>query len=835
MLINLLHVNTINPIFVVILTRNSIMSVSGENTFVTKGVQQQVSFEEFKTEVLNDYRLACVSREVSLTGRREVLTGKAKFGIFGDGKELPQIALAKVFEEGDFRAGYYRDQTFALATGIVSVHQLFGQLYANPSLEDDPHSGGRQMNNHFATRSLHPDGTWKPLIQQKNSAADNSPTASQMLRAFGLSMASKKYRALSAETGENEFSKNGNEICFATIGDASTSEGIFWEVINAAGVAQVPLIVSVWDDGYGISVPKEVQTTKGSISQILRGFQADERGKGYDIYVVKGWNYPQLVATYKLAADKARKSHIPAIIHVEELTQPQGHSTSGSHERYKSEQRLQWEKDSDCNLRFRQWIQQNKIATEEELATIEQDAKKYVAEQRKLAWNKFHGAILEEIKEATAIIQRVAADSARKDELEELIREMQQAIEPMRKDIFKLIASVLLLTKDEALPAIAELKKWRNIQYQVNTERYSSYQHTNSLHAPGRLPVIAARYPEQPNVVSGYQVLNACFDANFARDARLLAFGEDVGKIGDVNQAFFGLQAKYGKDRIYDTAIREASIMGEGIGLAMRGWRPVAEIQYLDYLLYGLQPLSDDLACLSYRTKGGQKAPLIVRTRGHRLEGIWHTGSPMQMVLGALRGMHVCVPRNMTQAAGFYNLLLRGDEPAIVIECLNGYRLKEKMPLNPGEFTVPLGVPEVLQEGRDITLVTYGSCVRIAQEALESLHKLGVSVELIDVQTLLPFDIYGVIGNSIRKTNRVLFLDEDVPGGGTAYMLQQVMEKQAVFRYLDSEPLTLSAKEHRSAFGSDGDYFSKPNAEDIVSAILKVMHEANPAKFPLLW
>jgi len=458
-----------------------------------------------------------------------------------------------------------------------------------------------------------------------------------------------------------------------------------------------------------------------------------------------------------------------------------------------------------------------------------------VAEQRKLAWNKFHGAILEEIKEATAIIQRVAADSARKDELEELIREMQQAIEPMRKDIFKLIASVLLLTKDEALPAIAELKKWRDIQYQVNTERYSSYQHTNSLHAPGRLPVIAARYPEQPNVVSGYQVLNACFDANFARDARLLAFGEDVGKIGDVNQAFFGLQAKYGKDRIYDTAIREASIMGEGIGLAMRGWRPIAEIQYLDYLLYGLQPLSDDLACLSYRTKGGQKAPLIVRTRGHRLEGIWHTGSPMQMVLGALRGMHVCVPRNMTQAAGFYNLLLRGDEPAIVIECLNGYRLKEKMPLNPGEFTVPLGVPEVLQEGRDITLVTYGSCVRIAQEALESLHKLGVSVELIDVQTLLPFDIYGVIGNSIRKTNRVLFLDEDVPGGGTAYMLQQVMEKQAVFRYLDSEPLTLSAKEHRSAFGSDGDYFSKPNAEDIVSAILKVMHEANPAKFPLLW
>ena len=811
------------------------MTLTASNLMVTKSVNQQVSFDEFKNEVLNDYQLACISREVSLTGRKEVLTGKAKFGIFGDGKELPQIALAKVFENGDFRAGYYRDQTFALATGIVSVEHLFGQLYANPSLEEDPHSGGRQMNNHFATRNLFPDGTWKAIKNQKNSAADNSPTASQMIRALGLALASKKYRALQDVIGENGFSNNGNEICFATIGDASTSEGLFWEVVNAGGVLQVPLIISVWDDGYGISVPKKYQTTKESISQVLKGFQRTGKSNGYDIYVVKGWNYPQLIATYKLAVDKTRRTHIPAIVHVEELTQPQGHSTSGSHERYKTAERLQWEKEHDCILKFKDWILHSKMATVEELETIEADVKKFVAQQKKTAWSKFHNPILEEMKEVTAIIQNIATLSKNKEALEDLEKELKYSIDPLRKDVMKTISDVLVLVKDEQNKDIDALKKWKNIQQQINNERYSSYQYTNSIYSPMRLPIVAAQYKDKPEIVSGYQVLNACFDANFARDKNILAFGEDVGHIGDVNQAFAGLQAKYGIDRIYDTGIREASIMGEGIGLAMRGLRPIAEIQYLDYLLYGLQPLSDDLACLSYRTKGGQKAPLIVRTRGHRLEGIWHTGSPMQMILGALRGMHICVPRNMTQAAGFYNLLLRGDEPALIIECLNGYRLKEKMPTNAGEFTVPLGVPEVLQEGKDITLVTYGSCVRVAQEALVNLSKVGISVELIDVQTLLPFDIYGVIGNSIRKTNRVLFLDEDFPGGGTAYMLQQVLENQDIFRYLDSEPATLSAKEHRGAFGSDGDYFCKPNAEDIINTINKIMHEANPAKFPMMW
>jgi 2-oxoisovalerate dehydrogenase E1 component len=811
------------------------MTLTASNPLITKGVTQPVSFDEFKIEVLDDYGLACLSREASLTGRKEVLTGKAKFGIFGDGKELPQIALAKVFENGDFRAGYYRDQTFALASGIVTIEQLFGQLYSNPSLEEDPHSGGRQMNNHFATRNLYPDGSWKPLIHQKNSAADNSPTASQMIRALGLAMASKKYRELADQIGENTFSRNGNEICFATIGDASTSEGLFWEVVNAGGVLQVPLIISVWDDGYGISVPKELQTTKGSISQALKGFQRDGKNKGYDIYVVKGWNYPQLVATYKMAADKTRKTHIPAIIHVEELTQPQGHSTSGSHERYKTAERLQWEKEHDCNTQFKKWIIQNKIATKEELETIESEAKKIITDQKKISWNKFHQPILEEIKEVSAIIHKIAATSVNKERLEELENELKHSIDPMRKDVFKTVSDVLILTKDENAASISELRKWREIQTKINEERYSSYQHTNSLYSPLKLPVIPVQYEEKASVVSGYQVLNACFDANFSRDKKILAFGEDVGFIGDVNQAFAGLQTKYGKERIYDAGIREASIMGEGIGLAMRGLRPIAEIQYLDYLLYGLQPLSDDLACLSYRTKGGQKAPLIVRTRGHRLEGIWHTGSPMQMILGSLRGIHVCVPRNMTQAAGFYNLLLRGDEPALVIECLNGYRLKEKMPINAGDFTVPLGVPEILKQGNDVTLVTYGSCVRIAQEAMISLNKIGISVELIDVQTLLPFDIYGVIGQSIQKTNRIVFLDEDVPGGGTAYMLQQVLEKQEIFRFLDSEPVTITAKEHRGSFGSDGDYFCKPSAEDVFNIINKLMYEVNPKRFPMMW
>ena len=811
------------------------MTLISSNPLITKGVRQQVSFDEFKDEVINDYKLACISREMSLTGRKEVLTGKAKFGIFGDGKELPQIALAKVFENGDFRAGYYRDQTFALATGIVTVEQLFGQLYANPSSEEDPHSGGRQMNNHFATRSLHRDGSWKTLKNQKNTSADLSSTAAQMPRALGLALASKKYRDLQNIIGENGFSNHGNEVCFATIGDASTSEGLFWEVVNAAGVQQVPLVISVWDDGYGISVPKKYQTTKESISKIVKGFQKTGNSNGIDIYVVKGWNYPQLVATYKLATDKTRKTFVPALIHVEELTQPQGHSTSGSHERYKTPERLQWEREHDCNVQFKKWILQSNIATADELTAIEADAKRYVAEQKKISWKKLHGPVMEELHEVSSIIHKIAATSVHKERLEELDKILKFAVDPLRKEVFETVSAVLILVKDEQNDAINELKKWRAAQTQINEERYSSYQHTDSADSPLRLPITPAIYEDKPQIVSGYQVLNACFDANFTRDAKIIAFGEDVGHIGDVNQAFSGLQAKYGIERVYDTGIREASIMGEGIGLAMRGWRPIAEIQYLDYFLYGLQPLADDLACLSYRTKGGQKAPLIVRTRGHRLEGIWHTGSPLQMVLGALRGMHVCVPRNMTQAAGFYNLLLRGDEPALIIECLNGYRLKEKMPNNPGEFTVPLGVPEILIEGEDITLVTYGSCVRIAQDAINDLVSLGISVELIDVQTLLPFDIYGIIGNSIRKTNRVVFMDEDYPGGATSYMLQQVLEHQNIFRFLDSEPVTITSRNHRGAYGSDGDYFCKPNAEDVVHVINKMMYEVNPRRFPMVW
>ena len=811
------------------------MTLISSNPLITKGVRQQVSFDEFKDEVINDYKLACISREMSLTGRKEVLTGKAKFGIFGDGKELPQIALAKVFENGDFRAGYYRDQTFALATGIVTVEQLFGQLYANPSSEEDPHSGGRQMNNHFATRSLHRDGSWKTLKNQKNTSADLSSTAAQMPRALGLALASKKYRDLQNIIGENGFSNQGNEVCFATIGDASTSEGLFWEVVNAAGVQQVPLVISVWDDGYGISVPKKYQTTKESISKIVKGFQKTGNSNGIDIYVVKGWNYPQLVATYKLATDKTRKTFVPALIHVEELTQPQGHSTSGSHERYKTPERLQWEREHDCNVQFKKWILQSNIATADELTAIEADAKRYVAEQKKISWKKLHGPVMEELHEVSSIIHKIAATSVHKERLEELDKILKFAVDPLRKEVFETVSAVLILVKDEQNDAINELKKWRAAQTQINEERYSSYQHTDSADSPLRLPITPAIYEDKPQIVSGYQVLNACFDANFTRDAKIIAFGEDVGHIGDVNQAFSGLQAKYGIERVYDTGIREASIMGEGIGLAMRGWRPIAEIQYLDYFLYGLQPLADDLACLSYRTKGGQKAPLIVRTRGHRLEGIWHTGSPLQMVLGALRGMHVCVPRNMTQAAGFYNLLLRGDEPALIIECLNGYRLKEKMPNNPGEFTVPLGVPEILIEGEDITLVTYGSCVRIAQDAINDLASLGISVELIDVQTLLPFDIYGIIGNSIRKTNRVVFMDEDYPGGATSYMLQQVLEHQNIFRFLDSEPVTITSRNHRGAYGSDGDYFCKPNAEDVVHVINKMMYEVNPRRFPMVW
>jgi pyruvate/2-oxoglutarate/acetoin dehydrogenase E1 component/TPP-dependent pyruvate/acetoin dehydrogenase alpha subunit len=794
-----------------------------------------LTLEDFKKEVLEDYKLAVLSREVSYLGRKEVLTGKAKFGIFGDGKELPQIAMAKAFKNGDFRSGYYRDQTLALALGIVTVDQLLGQLYAHASLEADPHSAGRQMNNHFATRNIHPDGSWKTLKSQKNTAADNSPTASQMTRALGLALASKKYRALWDELGENKFSDQGNEVCFATIGDASTSEGHFWEVVNAAGVQRVPLAISVWDDGYGISVPKELQTTKGSISEILQGFKLDAQDRGYDIYKVNGWDYPALVRTYQQGIKKMRETHIPAIFHIEELTQPQGHSTSGSHERYKSKERLEWEHQHDCIAKFGEWIIEKKIATQEQLTEMAEAAKVEVTEAKKRAWSAFQKEIKEEIEEVKVIFAEIASKSKNKNKITAIANALNVALDPARRDIFDAVNEVLIISQHDRDVDYSALIQWRREHKQINKERYNSYLFTNTLNAVKHVPIVPVQYPEKPKFLSGYQVLNACFKANFERDKTICAFGEDVGKIGDVNQAFSGLQEIFGTDRVYDTGIREASIIGEGIGLAMRGFKPIAEIQYLDYLLYGLQPLSDDLATLSYRTKGGQKAPLIVRTRGHRLEGIWHTGSPIGMILGALRGMHVCVPRDMTQAAGFYNTLLRSDEPALVIECLNGYRLKEKIPSNPGEFTLPLGIPDVLIEGNDVTLVTYGSCVRVAEEAIQKLKEVDISVELIDVQTLLPFDIHHKIGASVRKTNRVVFLDEDVPGGASAYMLQQTMELQEIFRYLDAPPKTISAHAHRAAFGTDGDYFCKPNVQDVFEAIYEIMHEANPTAYPMFY
>jgi len=802
------------------------------NPVTTREDKNTLSFVDFKKEVLEDYKLACISRQVSVTGRKEVLTGKAKFGIFGGGKELPQIAMAKAFRNGDFRAGYYRDQTFALATGMITVQQLFAQLYANPGLEAEPHSAGRQMNNHFATRNLFPDGSWKKLTAQKNTAADNSPTAAQMLRSLGLALASKKYRELKEILVDERFSYNGDEICFATIGDASTSEGFFWEVVNAACVQQVPLVISVWDDGYGISVPKELQTTKGSISEALEGFTATEEKKGLKIIRVKGWDYPGLVKAYEEAVKEVRINHHPVLFHIEELTQTQGHSTSGSHERYKSKERLQWEHDFDCIPKMRQWMIDSELATQEEIDALEEAARVYVREEQKKAWHDYHDPILEELQEAQKLLLAFSEVSVSKAALQEIVNELKNLIEPVRKDVLKAVYEALVITAGETHAHRSALADWYKEHTAINKERYCSYLFTDSPDSPLKQPVIPVEYPEKPKYLSGYQVLNLCFDANLARDPHIVAFGEDVGKIGDVNQAFNGLQEKYGVARVYDTGIREASIMGEGIGLAMRGFRPIAEIQYLDYLNYGLEPLMDDLSCLSYRTKGGQKAPLIVRTRGHRLEGIWHTGSPISMILGAVRGMHLCVPRNMTQAAGFYNLLLRGDEPAIVIECLNGYRLKEKIPSNPGDFTVPLGVPEVLKEGRDITLVTYGSCVRIAQEAMNLLDKVGISVELVDVQTLLPFDLPGVIGQSVRKTNRVVFLDEDVPGGGTAYMMEQVMSHQDIFNYLDSVPVCLSAAPHRSAYGTDGDYFCKPSAEDVFKTVYNILRESNPAIYP---
>lgn len=786
-------------------------------------------------EILNDFRLACESREASLMGRKEVFMGKAKFGIFGDGKEVAQLAMAKVFKNGDFRSGYYRDQTFMLAIGQLTLQEYFAQLYAHTDIEAEPASGGRSMNGHFGNRLLDNQGKWKSQTAMKNSSADISPTAGQMPRLVGLAYASKLYRENPDLKGFDDFSINGNEVAFGTIGNASTSEGPFFEAINAAGVLQVPMVMSVWDDDYGISVPKEFHTTKGSISEFLAGMQLTKGKKGYEIFTVRGWDYPALVEIFAKATAISRENHIPTFIHVQEMTQPQGHSTSGSHERYKSKDRLQWEADFDCIKKFRQYILDNELASDDDLKAIEKDARLTAKFAKEAAWKAFVADIKKDQDEAILKLEALAESSGESAGITQMIAELKKTMNPIRLDSIRAIKKVLRITRNENSDARKQLINWLNKALEANTERYSSHVTSESDEAAIKVKEIKAEFsPESPKV-DGREVLQACFDAALSRDPRVFAIGEDVGKIGDVNQAFAGLQDKYGELRVTDTGIRENTIIGQGIGAALRGLRPIAEIQYLDYLLYALQVLSDDLATLQYRTKGGQKAPLIIRTRGHRLEGVWHSGSPIGMILNSLRGIHVLVPRNMTQAAGFYNTMLKSDDPALIIECLNGYRLKERIPDNVGEFTVTLGVPEVIRQGTDVTVVTYGSMCRIVAQAAEELEEFGISVEIIDVQTLLPFDVHSSIVESLKKTNRVVFADEDVPGGASAYMMQKVLEEQEGYYHLDSQPVTITAKEHRPAYASDGDYFSKPNPETVFDKIYGLMNEADPARFPAIY
>jgi pyruvate/2-oxoglutarate/acetoin dehydrogenase E1 component/TPP-dependent pyruvate/acetoin dehydrogenase alpha subunit len=795
-------------------------------------VTQKLTVEE----ILNDYRLGWESRQASLTGRKEVFMGKAKFGIFGDGKEVAQLAMAKFFQNGDFRSGYYRDQTFMFAIGELTLQQYFAQLYAHTDVEADPSTAGRAMNGHFGTRSLDEEGNWKHLMEIKNSSADISPTAAQMPRLVGLAYASKLYRHNPQLQHLKQFSVNGNEVAFGTIGNASTSEGPFFEAINAAGVLQIPMLVSVWDDGYGISVPAEYQTTKGSISEILAGFQRNsEEEQGYEIFKVKGWDYMALCETYEAAVRVCRTQHVPVLVHVEEMTQPQGHSTSGSHERYKPSERLAWEAEYDCLKKMREWILESGIASAEQLDKIETEAKEAVRTARSTAWSEFSGAIKQDHDEALRLLDNLAGTSEHATQIATIAKELRKIAPPIRSDAVKAVRKALRFVRNERSQARRELVGWLEQVMGENAERYNSYLFSQSDESALLVEEVKATFDENAPNVDGREILQACFDAMLARDPRVFAIGEDVGYIGDVNQAFAGLQEKYGELRVTDTGIRECTIVGQGIGAALRGLRPIAEIQYLDYLLYAIQILSDDLATLQYRTKGGQKAPLIVRTRGHRLEGIWHSGSPIGMVLNSIRGIHVLVPRDMTQAAGFYNTMLKSDEPALIIECLNGYRLKERLPSNIGEFTVPLGKPEILREGTDITIVTYGSMCRLVMEAAKQLEGFGISAEVIDVQTLLPFDIDHIITDSIQKTNRVLFTDEDVPGGATAYMMQQVLDEQGAYRWLDSKPQCLSAHAHRPPYSSDGDYFSKPNVEDVFETVYEMMQEADPDNYPAIY
>jgi pyruvate/2-oxoglutarate/acetoin dehydrogenase E1 component/TPP-dependent pyruvate/acetoin dehydrogenase alpha subunit len=809
------------------------LSSNEANPFMTQAeTNTALTFEDFKKEVLNDYKIAIQSRECSLLGRREVLTGKAKFGIFGDGKEVPQLAMAKAFRNGDFRSGYYRDQTFMMAIGELNIQQFFAGLYGHTDINHDPMSAGRQMGGHFMTHSLNADGSWKNLTEQKNSSADISPTAGQMPRLLGLAQASKIYREVKGIDTTN-FSKDGNEIAWGTIGNASTSEGLFFETINAAGVLQVPMVMSVWDDEYGISVHAKYQTTKENISEILSGFQRDEDSKGYEILRVKGWDYADLVSTYERAAQIAREEHVPVLIHVTELTQPQGHSTSGSHERYKNAERLEWEGDFDCVKQMKSWMVTYNIATEEELDAIDANAKKEVLEGKKAAWEAFLSPIKAEQAALVDLLEKIANASDNKVFIQKYSNDLASIKEPGRKDILSTARKVLrIIIKENSK---AELSAWIMAYTEKVQPAFSSHLFSQSAQQAVSIAEVLPTYDESAEEADGRVIIRDNFDAIFTKYPQALVFGEDAGNIGDVNQGLEGMQEKYGMLRVADAGIREATILGQGIGMAMRGLRPIAEIQYLDYLLYAIQIMSDDLATLQYRTRGKQKAPLIIRTRGHRLEGIWHSGSPMGMVINAIRGIHVLVPRNMTKAAGFYNTLLEADEPALIVECLNGYRLKEKMPTNLGSFKTPIGVVETIKKGADITLVSYGSTLRLVEQAAKELLETGIDCEIIDIQSLLPFDLNHDIVKSVMNTNRLLVIDEDVPGGASAFILQQILDEQNAYDYLDSKPQTLTAKAHRPAYGTDGDYFSKPSAEDIYEKVYAMMHESNPVKFPGLY
>lgn len=783
-------------------------------------------------EIISDYKLACESREASILGRKEVFMGKAKFGIFGDGKEVAQLAMAKVFQNGDFRSGYYRDQTFMFAIGELTIQQYFAQLYAHTDIHAEPASAGRLMNGHFGTRTLDDNGNLKSIADLKNSSSDVSPTASQMPRLVGLGYASKLFRNNKALKPFKDLSRNGNEIAFGTIGNASTSEGMFYEAINAAGVLQIPMLVSVWDDAYGISVPQEYHTTKGSISEVLAGFQRTGDNPGFEIIKVKGWDYDGLVKAYKKAEKVSREEHVPTLVHVVEMTQPQGHSTSGSHERYKSKERLEWEQEYDCIKKLREYILSEGHASAEELDQIETEAKATAKKAKEAAWKAFNDSFKADQNEALQLLDAAAENSPNAEKILEIRKGLTDAVNPIRLDAIKATKKALYVMREENSPAREALQSFVQRVMQENYERFSDHLYSESDASALKVAEVAPVFGDDAKPVDGREVLQACFDAALSRDPRVFAFGEDVGKIGDVNQAFAGLQEKHGELRVTDTGIRECTIIGQGIGAALRGLRPIAEIQYLDYLLYAIQILSDDLATLQYRTRGGQKAPLIIRTRGHRLEGVWHSGSPMGMILNSIRGIYVLTPRNMTQAAGFYNTMLQSDDPALIIECLNGYRLKEQIPENIGEFTVPLGVPEVIRSGTDVTVVTYGSMCRVVMDAAEELDKVGISLEVIDVQSLLPFDIHHSIVESLKNTNRIVFADEDVPGGASAFMMQKVLEEQNGYKYLDSKPITITGKEHRPAYASDGDYFSKPNPEEVFEKIYALMAETNPEKFP---